>query len=342
MSVLSTRISSRSIWVAVALCMLLWGVLLPPEAARGQGSNTASIGGTVRDSSGAVVPGARIVITQTNTGISQSRESANDGSFLFPVLPVGPYRLEVKKEGFGTYQQTGIVLTVNQAAQLPVTLAPKAQKELITVTANASPVETTTPALPSLVDRPQLEGLPLNGRNPAELVLLAPGVANMMMNTSNTIVNVPLQFSYPAGVGTSSLSQGAMSPIVNGLRPGGVYFSLDGANNSDSYGVSGGPFPNPDAVQEFSVLTSGYGSEYVSAPGAVVNVVTKSGTNLFHGSVFEYLRNGIFNARNPFALKQDNIKRNQYGVTAAGADPQGQIIYLRVVPGDGAAQQYRG
>jgi hypothetical protein len=91
-------------------------VLLPPQTARGQGSNTASIAGTVRDSSGAVVPGAQVVITQTDTRFSQSKESASDGSFVFPVLPVGPYRLEIKKEGFATYQQTGIVLTVNQAA----------------------------------------------------------------------------------------------------------------------------------------------------------------------------------------------------------------------------------
>jgi hypothetical protein len=280
--------------------------------------NTASIGGTVRDSSGAVVPGAQVSITQTDTNFSQSKESAGDGSFLFPVLPVGPYRLEVKKEGFGTYRQTGIVLTVNQIAQIPVTLAPKAQKEVITVTAAASPVNTTTGALSSLVDRRQLEGLPLNGRNPAELVLLSPGVANILLNPDSSIPALPLQWNYPAGIGVSGISSGALTPNVNGMRPGGVYFSLDGANNLDSWGVIGGPFPNPDAVQEFSVLTSGYGADYISAPGGVVNVVTKSGTNAFHGDVFEFLRNGVLNARNYFAANQDNIKRNQFGVTAGG------------------------
>jgi len=134
-------ISSRTIWAAVALSILLWGVLLPPETARGQGGSTASIAGTVRDSSGAVVPGAQVVITQTDTGFSQSKASDGEGSFVFPVLPVGPYRLEVKKEGFSTYQQTGIVLTVKQAAQVPVGLEPKGVRETVEVTATASPID---------------------------------------------------------------------------------------------------------------------------------------------------------------------------------------------------------
>jgi hypothetical protein len=187
---------------------------------------------------------------------------------------------------------------------------------MITVKAAASPVETTTGTLSPLVDCRQVVDLPLNGRNPAELVMLAAGVSNFWMNPN--VGDYPLQFSYPAGVGASSLSQGALSPVVNGLRPGGVYFSLDGANNLDAYGVTGGPFPNPDAVQEFRVLTSGHGANYVSAPGAVVNIVTRSGTNEFHGNVFEFLRNGVLNARNYFAAKQDNIRRNQFGGTLGG------------------------
>jgi hypothetical protein len=107
-------------------------------------------------------------------------------------------------------------------------------------------------------------------------------------------------------------------PAINGIRSGGVYFSLDGATNVDPYTVNGGPFPNPDAVQEFRVLTSAYGAEYPSAPGGAINIVTKSGTNQFHGDVFEFFRNGALNARNFFAAKRDNIHRNQYGGTAGG------------------------
>src|SRR5439155_14477300 len=114
--------SQRGVAFAVWLSLLVWSVFLLPNPAMGQGSATASLAGTVRDPSGAVIPGAQIVITQTDTGFSKPAVSSDNGSFAFAVLPVGPYRLEVRKEGFASYQQTGIVLTVNQAAQLPVTL----------------------------------------------------------------------------------------------------------------------------------------------------------------------------------------------------------------------------
>lgn len=304
------------VWLTVLIC----GAFLLPNTARGQGRATASIAGTVRDSSGAVVPAAKIVITQTDTGFSQSAESAGDGTFAFPVLPAGHYRLEVKKEGFAAYQQTGIVLTVNQAAQFSVGLRPGTVLEKIDVHMTTSPVNTTSGELSGLIDERQVVDLPLNGRNPAGLVLLAVGVSNPVLNSGTTGPGpgTSLQFTYPAGVGGSIEQQGALIPAVNGIRSGGVYFSLDGANNQDAYTVSGGPFPNPDAVQEFRVLTNGYGAEYVSAPGGAVNIVTKSGTNQFHGSAFEFIRNGAVNARNYFAANPDNIKRNQFGFAVGG------------------------
>jgi hypothetical protein len=314
-------------WRGISLFMwiglFVFGMFLSPSGARGQVSSTSSVVGTVRDSSGAVISAAHIVITQTDTGFSQSAESATDGSFAFPVLPVGPYRLEVKKEGFAGYEQTGIVLTVSQAAQLSVSLKPGTVRESIEVKATPSPVNTTTGDLSGLVDSRQMVDLPLNGRNPAELVLLAAGVANPMMNTGNqgspqSGASVALFMGYPVGIGGSSTEAGALIPAVNGIRTGGVYFSLDGANNTDPYSITGGPFPNPDAVQEFRVMTNGYGAEYVSAPGGAVNIVTKSGTNAFHGDLFEFVRNGDLNARNFFAAQSDNIKRNQFGGTAGG------------------------
>jgi len=303
------------------LFVLCFGVLVRcvfflPGTAWGQGSANSSIIGTVRDPSGGPVPDAQVTVTQTDREFSQTGRTAADGSFGFSILPVGPYRLEVKKDGFATYLQTGIVLTVSQTANIPVGLVLAATSQTIEVNATASPVDTTTGTLSTIIDREQVASLPLNGRNPAELVFLAPGVVNMLGNGETPPAN--LQFSYPAGIGASLLSEGAQSPVVNGLRPGGVYFSLDGANNTDPYTVTGGPFPNPDAVQEFRVLTSGYGADYVSAPGGVVNIVTKSGTNQFHGNLFEFFRNGALNGRNYFAAKQDGIKRNQFGGTAGG------------------------
>jgi hypothetical protein len=226
--------------------------------------------------------------------------------------------LEVKKEGFASYEQTGIVLTVSQAAQLSVSLHPGTVRQSVEVKAAPSPVNTTTGTLSGLVDSRQMVDLPLNGRNPAELVLLAAGVANPVMNTAAGGPGIALQFGYPAAIGGSTVESGAVIPVVNGIRSGAVYWSLDGATNVDPYSVSGGPFPNPDATQEFRVMTNGYGAEYVSAPGGAVNIVTKSGTNEFHGDAFEFLRNGAFNARNYFAANTDNIRRNQFGFTAGG------------------------
>lgn len=301
----------------VILAGLVLGAFLTSHPALAQGGATASLAGKVGDASGAVITAATVTVTQTDTSFSRSTKSTADGSFAFPVLPVGPYRLEVAMQGFGTYQQTGIVLTVNQAAQVSVMLKPGRVEQNVTVHENATPVETTTGTISQLIDQQQVVDLPLNGRNPAELVLLAPGVSNILLN-STVAFALPTQFSYPVGVGGASQSQGALAPVVNGLRPGGVYFSLDGANNLDAYSVTGGPFPNPDAVQEFRILTSGYGAEYLSAPGGVVNVVTRSGTNEFHGVAFEFLRNGAVNARNYFAAKSDNIHRNQFGGSMGG------------------------
>lgn len=314
----------RGISFMVALGAMVCLAFPVPRTAWGQVSATASLAGTVQDSSGAVIPGVQIVITQTATGFSKTAESGADGTFAFPVLPVGPYRLEVKKEGFSTYLQTGIVLTVNQPANLTVTLNLGGVKQTVEVKASPSPVNATTGTLSGLVEQRQLVELPLNGRNPAGLVLLALGVSNPAMGTGGNAVGQPngygvaLQFTYPAGIGGSIEQQGALIPAVNGIRSGGVYFSLDGANNEDAYAVTGGPFPNPDAVQEFRVLTNGYGAEYVSSPGGAVNIVTKSGTNEFHGNLFEFFRNGALNARNFLAANSDNIKRNQFGGTAGG------------------------
>lgn len=316
--------SRRYLSFLVCSGVLILSMLSLPNTSRGQGTATASVAGTVRDPTGAVVVGAEIVITQTDTGLSKTVESSDDGTFAFASLPVGPYILDVKKSGFSSYQQKGIVLTVNQVVQLPVTLQVGEVKEVIEVSANAAQVDTTTGTLSQLVDQRQVVELPLNGRNPAELVFLALGVTNPLMGAGGGATGAPsgpgvtLQFTYPTGVGGSNEQQGALIPVVNGTRSGGVYFSLDGANNVDAYAVTGGPFPNPDAVQEFRVLTNGYGAEYGSAPGGAVNIVTKSGTNDFHGNVFEFLRNGALNARNFFAAKSDNIRRNQFGGTLGG------------------------
>ncbi len=259
------------------------------------GQSTANIIGTVKDSSEAAVPGARITAINVQTGLRETRVSAADGSYSIPLLPVGSYRLEVEKEGFQRYSQSGIVLAVGDNARLDVTLVVGSLTESVTVTGTAPLLETQTGAIRGLVDQQRIVDLPLNGRRITNLMQIQAGVIQRASGTSE-----------------------GDAFVVNGSRQSGVYFTLDGGMNTDSYRNYSGVFPNPDAVQEFSIQKSNFSAEYANATGAVVSVATKSGTNEIHGSAFEFLRNGVFNARNFFAARRDSLKRSQFGGTLGG------------------------
>jgi hypothetical protein len=290
--------------ICATVCVLAT-LLCLVGSAYGQ-SSTASIAGTVHDPSSAVVLGAEITATETETGASHHATSNEDGSYVFPSLPVGPYSLEVRATGFATYKQTGIVLTVNQAANILVTLTLGSTTESVNVTANVVNMDTTAPVIQTIVDSHEVADLPLNGRNPATLLLTVAGTSNPVLDPGAS-ANIS-QGNHPS----ETLS------VIHGVRSGDVYYSLDGATNTDPFQVSGGPFPNPEATQEFNVVTGTYGSKYVSAAGGAVNIVIKSGTNQLHGSVFDYERNGAFNAEQQFAPFADPLKRHQYGF-AVGA-----------------------
>jgi hypothetical protein len=288
-----------------ALCILALTLTSLAGTARAQVS-TASIVGKVADATGAAVSNATVTATQVETSISRTVSSGNDGLFNIPLLPLGSYTLKVSAAGFSDFQQKGIVLTVGQTANIPITLRPGNVSETVTVSANATMLNTTGSESSQLIEQHTVEGVPLNGRNPAGLLYLTGGVNNPVQNIPSTNTGSPIlqnALVYP----TESAA------TIHGVRGGGVYFSLDGANNLDPYQVTGGPFPNPDMTSEFSVVSGNYGARYVSAPGGAVNIVTKSGTNKIHGDVFEFVRNGAVNARNYFATVVDPLKRNQFG-----------------------------
>jgi hypothetical protein len=284
--------------------------------------STAAINGVVQDTSGAVVPGASITATQTETNYTLRTQSTDTGAFTLSLLPVGPYKILVEKKGFEKYQQTGILLTVGQTAVLQIGLQVGAESESVTVTAEAPAVESTQSTIQSTVEEKVVTDLPLNGRNPATLMNTVPGVTDATENITGATANIS-----PVKEADATLSSQS-APTTNGVRPGGTYFSLDGAGNVDPWGVIGGPFPNPDATQEFEVVTGSYGARYVSAPGGAVNIITKSGTNKIHGSVFEFVRNGFFNARNYFATTPDILKRNQYGAAIGGPILKDKMFYF--------------
>ena len=273
--------------------------------------STASIRGVVSDPTGSRIPGATVLATQTDTQVAHTATTDSEGSYVLPLLPVGSYVLKVTHDGFAGYQQQGIILAVGQDVSVPVTLKIGAVQETVTVSAGAPMLDTTSTETSALVSEKQVEGLPLNGRNPANLMFLAGGVSNPIQNVPTTNTSNPV-------LTNSLVFPSEIAPTVHGVRGGGVYFSLDGANNVDSFEVAGGPFPNPDATREFSVVSGVFGAKYFSAPGGAVNIVTKSGTNQIHGNAFEFIRNEGVNARNYFAARPDVLKRNQFGGTLGG------------------------
>ena len=279
-------------------------VIATSTAAIAQAVNNAEIHGVVQDSTGAVVAGAQISATQTDTGRIQKTLSGADGTYLLADLPVGGYTLEVTSPAFSKYVQTGLILEVGQNVQVNVSLSVGTVSQEVHVSANAAMVETQDTSVSEVIDQKRIVDLPLNGRQATDLIALAGGAA-MPPNAASRDVTT---HDYVNSVAIS----------VNGGQINGNNYLLDGGDNNDSHSNINMPFPFPDALQEFSVQTSGISARYGLHPGSVINVVTKSGTNNFHGGVFEFLRNGDFNARNYFAKTQDNLHRNQFGGILGG------------------------
>jgi hypothetical protein len=275
------------------------------------------ISGTISDQTGAVVPGATVAVVRTGTGTRTEVKANSAGNYIFPSLPPATYDLSVTPgAGFSSYLQKGITLQADASVTENVALKTGATGETITVTSDAQQVDTTTGTLSQVVDSERVNELPLNGRNAAALTTLVAGV-----------VIAPNQ---GADQGNQKSFPGVVAISANGTRANQTNYLLDGGNNVDEYTNVNAPFPMPDAVQEFSVQTSNYSAEYGQNAGGVVNVITKSGTNKYHGDLFEYVRNAVFNAAPYFGyvkptpssttyIKQpDPQKRNQFGGTIGG------------------------
>jgi hypothetical protein len=195
--------------------------------------------------------------------------------------------------------------------------------DTVTVEANGEMVETRSGTLASVVGQQKIVELPLNGRNAASLVTLAPGTIDLNTNTARGSGDTQQGATYP----------GAQSISSNGARADGVNYQLDGGSNIDHYTNVNNPFPNPDALEEFSVQTNNYSAEAGRASGAVVNIVTRSGTNQLHGTMFEFLRNGALNARNFFAATSDKLKRNQFGGSIGGPIKKDKLFFFGTYQG---------
>jgi len=274
-------------------------------------AQTSQINGVIKDSSGLTIPGAAIKATQTATGVVRTATSGTDGGYVLPDLPIGPYLLEVTKEGFSKYAQTGIVLQVDTNPTVDVNLRVGSVSEQVTVEANAVQVESRTTSIGTVVTNQQVAEMPLNGRDPHELIFLA-GMANYPgAGSMNSIRNYP-----------------TVVVSVAGGNGDGVSYLLDGTIWQDPYNSLSLPLPFPDALQEFKVETSAMPAQYGFHATATVNAVTKSGTNQFHGDLFEFVRNGDLNARDFFAAKRDTLKRNQFGGVIGGPIKKDKLFFF--------------
>lgn len=289
----------RNFFACLALsCAALWG------------QSAAQIQGAVQDPGGAAVPGAEIRAIQTDTGTIRTGVTGASGEYVLANLPIGPYRLEVSKQGFTTYVQNGIILQVASTPTVDVTLQVGAVSEQVQVDANAAMVDTERMGLGTVIENQRIEELPLNGRNVFSLIQLA-GAA------------------VPGALGSAGASiPGAQTISVAGGQVYGMAYWLDGATFNNPYDATQLPFPFPDALQEFKVETSALTAQNGIHSGAAVTAVTKSGTNEYHGDVFEYIRNGDLNARNFFALTRDTLKRNQFGGVFGGPIKKNRLFFF--------------
>jgi len=262
-------------------------------------TTTGSIYGTVTDLSGDVVAGATVAVTSAQTGITQTAQTNDSGNYLFLALPTGDYKVTVQARGFGTSTQNGIHLDVSQNVNTSVQLQPGTETQSVTVTAAAALIETRESQLSATVDQKQIEDLPLNGREAYSLVQLVPGVTT---------------YSAQSVIGDFNGTKFS----VNGNRTNEDSYYLDGSFDTAYFNQGGNIIPNPDALQEFRLLTNDFDAEYGRFPGGVVNVITRSGSNQFHGSVYDYFRNSALNLKSYFNTSVTPLKQNQFGGTFGG------------------------
>jgi hypothetical protein len=285
--------------------------LFAPGTAHAQAIAGSQLSGVVRDSTSATIPGAEVTVTKTDTGMIRTVFTGADGAYTFPNLPIGPYQLKVVLQGFNTYVRDGIVLQVSSNPEVNVTLAVGAISEQVTVTANASLVETRSTGVGQVIDNQRVMEMPLNGRQATELIFLSGLATAAPAGDLNTNKNFP----------TVTIS-------VAGGQANGITYIMDGGTHNDPFNNLNLPTPFPDALQEFKVETSALPARYGYHAASAVNLVTKSGSNQVHGDAFEFLRNYHFNARNFFAPGRDSLNRNQFGGTLGAPIVRNKLFFF--------------
>ena len=301
---LDQRLRSYVPSVRWALVFVLTAVFLVlPGTCSAQ--NTASINGTIKDVSGAVVPQATVVLKNVETGVERTTVSNGAGVYVLQQILPGKYTIEVRKEGFTTTAEQGVTLVVNQTTTYDFTLAVGSSKQTVTVEASIAALETSTAELGTAITRSEVDELPLNGRNFSQLLSLTPGVSpvNVSQNAGGPRTNAWGQFVVPAVDGQTNRSN---------------MFLLDGMHDNENTYGSFMITPTLDDIQEFKVDAHNDQTQFGGSLGGVVNVVTKSGTNAVHGAGWEFLRNSALDSRDPFFTTVNPLRQNQFGANIGG------------------------
>ena len=282
--------------------------------ASGWGSVTASISGTVTDASGAVVPRASVVATNTQTGITSKTETNAEGFYSFPAIPVGHYDLAITASGFQEYRQTDLVLDVNTAVRIDAALKVGTATQEVQVSAAAVHVETTNTQMGEVIGGTKMTSLPLNGRSYTNLLALQPGVA-------------PVSSGEGGGNSVSgNLDPGQLS--ISGQREAANGFMVNGGSAQEKLYMAAAIIPDLDSIAEFRILTNNSDAEYGFYSGGMINVITKQGTNQFHGDAFEFLRNPHLDARNFYSPTRAVLHQNQFGGTFGGPIKHDKLFFF--------------
>src|ERR1051326_1403287 len=295
---------------AMSPWMLLLLILVFAATAFAQ--TTAKILGTVSDATGAAIPGAKVTIKSAASGIERTTQTSDTGSYEVAALPPGTYSVQVEKNGFETQLVKEVVLDVSNNVVQNFGLKVATTSEVVTVEATAPLVETTTMAVGATIDQRTVQELPLNGRHFVDLALLVPGTVTA---PQNGFLTAPLR------------GQGAFAVNTAGMREDAVNWMVNGINLNDMVQNQVTFQPTINTVSEFKVDNSTYSAEYGRNAGAIVTIVSRSGTNQFHGELYDYIRNNVFDARNAFnprfstsgaPIPQSPFKRNQFGGAIGG------------------------
>jgi Carboxypeptidase regulatory-like domain len=297
-------------------------------------TSSGKIAGSVEDTTGAVVQGSNLTLINTATGVTEKTTSNDEGLFNFPVVPVGEYALDVKAEGFAPYKQTTkIKIDVNTALTVDVTLQVAQDSQVVTVVENTAEVHTTDTQLGQTIESKQIVDIPLNGRGYTDLLAVQAGVSPITTSGAGNT-------SSGGGFGTvpvaGDTNTGEFS--IHGQRESDNAYYLNGASVQETIGQQAGIIPNLDSIAEFRILSSNVDAEYGGFTGGIINVVTKSGTSQFHGSVFEFLRNTKLDSRNYFDTERSVFQQNQYGGTFGGPIRKNKIFFFTDYQGQRTVQ----